>query len=61
MSVEERIIDMILDSHKDLKSDYTRLEKKVDEILEWKWKIVGGALVISGLLTIVFQSLTKFK
>ena len=61
MSLNERIVDMILDSHKDLKSDFTKLEKKVDEILEWKWKVIGGALAVSGLLTIIFQGLTKFK
>lgn len=61
MAMEDQIIEMIMDSHRDLKGDVTKLEKKVDEILEWKWKVVGGAIAVSGLLTIIFQSLTKLK
>lgn len=31
------------------------LEKKIDTLLEFKWKIVGGTILASLVLTFIFQ------
>lgn len=53
--MEQVVIDIILDNHKELKSDVKALNNKVDLILEWKWKLVGGTIVVSSVLTLLFQ------
>lgn len=55
--MDEKVIDMILDAQKELREDLHNLDEKIDEILEWKWKVIGGAMAISGLVTILFQTL----
>jgi hypothetical protein len=34
---------------------FEKLESKVDMLLEFKWRIVAGAMVISALITISLQ------
>lgn len=37
-----------------------RIENKVDGLIEFKWQIIGGTVLISVLLTIGFQVATLF-
>lgn len=46
--MDNKLIDVIL-----VKID--RLEEKVDRLLEFKWKIVGGTILASLILTGAFQ------
>jgi hypothetical protein len=34
---------------------YERLERKVDQLLEFKWKIIGGSVGLSVFITVLFQ------
>lgn len=34
---------------------FERLEEKVDILLEFKWQILGGSMVLSALVTIAIQ------
>ena len=38
-----------------LKNDIARIEQKVDSLIEFKWKITGGALTIAFVTTVVFE------
>lgn len=51
----EQVITIVLDAQKELRQDIKDLNHKIDLILEWKWKLVGGTIVVSGVLTIFFQ------
>jgi hypothetical protein len=53
--MEQVVIDIIIDGQKELRSDVKALNSKVDLILEWKWKLVGGTIVVSSVLTLLFQ------
>ena len=32
-----------------------RIEDKLDTLLEFKWQIIGGSLVVSGLVAVAIQ------
>ncbi len=34
-----------------------RIEKKVDKLVEFKWQIIGGGIVVSAIITVGFQIL----
>ena len=49
-------IDKRIDRHQlDTNEKFEKLESKIDEILKWKWAIIGA----SGAITIVFQIVFK--
>jgi hypothetical protein len=35
---------------------YEKLEEKVDQLLQFKWKIIGGSVIMSVVFTIVIQA-----
>lgn len=37
---------------------FDRLEAKIDELLRFKWQVIGGSLIISTLVTVLIQMLT---
>lgn len=44
------------------KEDVSSLVVKIDDVLKWKWGVIGGSVVFSGFMTIVFQFvLTLFQ
>lgn len=58
--MDAKVIDMIIDSHKELKADVKNLDEKIDQILEWKWKLVGATIAVSSVLTFLFQITVSF-
>ena len=40
---------------KETNKKFEKLEKKVDSLLQFKWQIIGGSVVISVLVTIAIQ------
>lgn len=34
---------------------FDKLEQKVDQLLEFKWKIIGGSVGLSVFITLIFQ------
>ena len=36
----------------DLKCSHTKLHEKIDTILEFKWQIIGGAMVVAAMVSI---------
>ncbi len=53
--MDSTLLDMIREGQRELRQDLKELDSKVDLILEWKWKLVGGTIVVSGVLTLLFQ------
>jgi len=39
----------------EIKSELNILNDKMDQLLQFKWKIVGGSIVISGIVGMLFQ------
>jgi tetrahydromethanopterin S-methyltransferase subunit G len=58
----EKIVEYIKeDSEKKFEEIAARLEKldeKIDDILSFKWQIIGGSVVLSVIVTIAFQILS---
>jgi hypothetical protein len=46
--MDNKLVDIIL-------ARLDKLEEKLDMLLEFKWKVVGGTLIMSLILTAVFQ------
>ena len=40
---------------KDVKEDFAGVNGKLDTLLEFKWKIVGGTVLASLILTVIFN------
>ncbi len=53
--MDQTVVTIILDTQKELRQDIKEIDSKIQQILEWKWKLVGSTLVVSGALTIMFQ------
>ena len=61
MSLETLIEYVKLDSdekHRNLSARLDVLDSKLTQILEFKWKIIGGSVVLSMVLTVLFQLAT---
>jgi hypothetical protein len=44
--MDQQAFQLLLLKIESLQGQHDRIEKKVDELLEFKWKIYGGSLVI---------------
>lgn len=62
--MSDRMFDMILAQMRDNKNEasmrFDKLEEKVDELRLFKWKIAGGAIVASAVMTFVFQAAIQY-
>ena len=38
-----------------------RIEDKVDELLKFKWQIIGGSAVIAGIVSVLVQIFTELS
>lgn len=48
VDVDNKILDIIINR-------MDKMEEKIDKLLEFKWKIVGGTIIASLILTTIFQ------
>ena len=53
--MDQNILQFIKDDIREIKSDYKELSSKVDTLLQFKWQIVGGSMVASLIITVLFQ------
>ena len=53
--MDARIVDYIREEIKELKVEIKSIDGKVDKLLEFKWRIVGGSIVVSLIITALFQ------
>jgi len=53
--MQNQIIDWIKEDIKEIKEDMHDINEKINKLLEFKWKIVGGTIVASLVLTTIFQ------
>jgi hypothetical protein len=47
------------DLHQYLDKRLDRLEQKVDELLKFKWQIIGGSAVVATIVSLVLHMLNK--
>ena len=40
---------------KETNKRFDKVDQKLDQLLEFKWRVVGGAIVVSVILTLGFQ------
>lgn len=53
--MQNQIIDWIKEDIKEIKDEMHEINEKINRLLEFKWKIVGGTIVASLVLTTLFQ------
>lgn len=56
---DQQLIEWLKDDLKSVKDDIKSINQKVDEMLAFKWQIVGGSVVVSLLVGIVVQLIIK--
>lgn len=53
--MDDQAFELLMDKLKTHDDKFMSLEEKVDLILQWKWKLVGGTLVVSAGVTALIQ------
>jgi len=53
--MSEQLIEWLKEDLQSVKSDVKEINAKVDEMLAFKWEIVGGSVVISLIVGVVLQ------
>jgi len=53
--MQEKLFDFLKQDITELKQDIGALNEKVDQLLEFKWKVIGGTILASLILTGMFQ------
>jgi hypothetical protein len=53
--MDNKIIDLVMSHIEDIKQDVKSLDNKLDQIIEWKLKLVGATIVVSGIISVIFQ------
>lgn len=54
-NMDQNFIDLLKENIDEVKDDVRRIESKVDQLLEFKWQIIGGSLFASILITMALQ------
>jgi hypothetical protein len=57
---EDLIVEMIRNNRTDSERRLQSIEEKMDEMLAFRWKTVGGSLAISALFAFAFNVLHTF-
>jgi hypothetical protein len=55
--MSEQLIDWLKDDLISVKADVKEIKAKVDELLQFKWQIISGSVVISAIVGIILQVL----
>lgn len=53
--MSEQLIEWLKEDLQSVKSDVKEINAKVDEMLAFKWQIVGGSVVISLVVGVILQ------
>lgn len=53
--MSEQLIEWLKEDLQSVKSDVKEINAKVDEMLAFKWQIVGGSVVISLMVGVILQ------
>lgn len=53
----EQLIDWLKDDLQSVKAEVKEINAKVDELLQFKWQIISGSVVISAIVGIILQVL----
>ena len=53
--MDQKLIDWLRDDLDSVKTDVKQINAKVDEMLQFKWQIVGGSVVMSLIVGVVIQ------
>ena len=53
--MDQTILQFIKDDIAEIKTALKEQDAKIDSLLEFKWKIVGGAFLASVIITSLFQ------
>lgn len=57
MSEQSDLIQWLRDDLTAVKSDVKQINSKVDEMLQFKWQIIGGSVVVSAFIGVLIQIL----
>lgn len=50
--------DLLLHIVEKMETDIRRIDEKVDRLLQFKWQVVAGGVVVSAFITILVQILS---
>ena len=48
-------IDWLKEDLNSIKQDMKEIDSKIDQLLEFKFKVIGGTLALSAVITLLFQ------
>lgn len=57
--MDETIITLLNDRISEVKADLKEINNKVDDLLRFKWQIVGGSLVLSTIFSVLTSILVN--
>lgn len=57
--VSDQAFELLLEKFRDADKRLDTIDEKMDELLSFKWKIIGGSVVISTLFTFLVSVLMK--
>lgn len=57
--MNEQAFELLLEKHRDADRRAERMEEKLDELLSFKWKIVGGSAVLSIIASFLTSLVTR--
>lgn len=59
--MDQTLLEWLKNDIKEVKEDMKAMNEKVDQILQFKWQIVGGSVVISAIVGVLIQFLLAIK
>ena len=57
--VSDQAFELLLEKFRETDKRLDTIDEKMDELLSFKWKIIGGSVVISTLFTFLVSVLMK--
>jgi hypothetical protein len=57
--MNEQLFELIKQRFESVEKQITGLDSKVDELLSFKWQIIGGSVLMSVILSIVVTLVSK--
>lgn len=59
--MDQQLVDWLKDDIKEVKNDVKSINEKVDKMLQFKWQIVGGSVVVSAVIGVLIQLYLALK
>lgn len=59
MDPTARLLGKLEESQRETRARLDKIDRKIDQLIEFKWRMAGGLLVVSAVATLLMEALKR--